>query len=139
LSANRELIGIPNIIFIITGLYFAIVAAIGEGSVYIALGAVLCFVSVGLILEKDWFFSWPWRLATAAFSIVVLLAQLGADFTVSNPSAVVVASILVNGILFILLVGVFLWNAKDLTTREEEEEEEEEEEPERKKKLTYEI
>lgn len=124
-----------------TGLYFGVVAAAGEGSIYTLIGAILCFVSAGLALEKDWFFSWPWRLATAAFSIVVLLTQLGADFTVSNPSAIVVASVIVNGVIFLLVLGVLIWTAKDLTTREgEEEEEKEEEETEsKKKKLTYEI
>ncbi len=67
LSANKELISIPNIIFIVTGLYFVIVAAIGEGSVYTAIGALLCFVSAGLVLVKDMVISWPWRLATADF------------------------------------------------------------------------
>jgi lysylphosphatidylglycerol synthetase-like protein (DUF2156 family) len=139
-SANKELISIPNIIFIVTGLYFVIVAAIGEGSVYTAIGALLCFVSAGLVLVKDMVISWPWRLATAAFSMVILLAQLGSDFTVANLSAAVVASVIVNGVLFILILGVLLWTGKDMTAKEGREEEEEPEEQEsKKKKLTYEI
>ena len=139
-SANKELISIPNIIFIVTGLYFLVVAAIGEGSIYTVAGALLCFISAGLVLARGMLISWPWRLATAAFSIVILLAQLGADFTVSNPSPTVVASVIVNGALFILMLGVLLWTGKDMTAKEGEEEEEEEEEQEsKKKKLTYEI
>jgi membrane protein implicated in regulation of membrane protease activity len=139
-TTTKDLISIPNIIFIVTGLYFLAVAAIGEGSVYSVVGGLLCFISAGLAAEKDWIFSWPWRLATAAFSAVILVVQLGSDFTVSNASAVIVASVLINGVLFLLMVGLLLVTAKDLVTREGEEEEEEEEEPEAKKKrLTYEI
>ncbi len=139
MSAIKDLISIPNIIFLVTGLYFAAVAAIGEGSGYTAVGAVLCFVSVGLALEKEWVFSWPWRLATAAFSELLLLTQIGSDFTVSNASAIIVASVLINGALFVLMLGVLLFTAKDLVTRKVKEKEEEEEPESKKKKLTYEI
>ena len=139
LSASRQLLSVPNIVLIVTGIYFALVAGLREGSPYTAVGAILCFISVGLAFEKDLFFAWPFRLATAAFSIVVLLAQLGSDFTVANPSATIVASALINGILFILVLGVLIWTGKDLTTREKKEEEEEEEPESKKKKLTYEI
>jgi hypothetical protein len=141
LSANKELISIPNIIFIVTGLYFLIVGAAGEGSIYTVVGAILCFLSVGMVFVKDLFFAQPWRLATAAFSAFVLLVQTSVAFTVPNASAVVVASILVNGALFILMLGNVLWISKDMIGgRRETEEEEKEEEPEsKKKKLTYEI
>jgi hypothetical protein len=140
MSANKQLMSLANIVFIITGLYFAIVAAAGEGSAYTGIGALLCFVSAGLALKEDWLISAPWRLATSAFSIVLLIAQLAADFTVNNVSAIVAVSVLINGVLFVLMVGIFLRVGRDLTVREGEEEEEEEEEPEsKKKKLTYEI
>jgi len=142
LSANtRELINIPNIVFLVTGIYFAIVAAAGQASIYVAIAAVFCFIAVGLSFMKDWVFSAPWRLATAAFSIVILLAQLGVDFSVSNASGAVVVSVLLNGALFVLMLGVLLFIGKDLTASEHEEETEEEEETEtpKKKKLTYEI
>jgi len=138
MSASKELLSIPNIVFLVTGVYFAIVAGLNEGSPYAAIGAILCFVAVGLSFEKDLFFAWPWRLATAAFSVFVLLAQLGDDFTVTSASAAAVASGIINGVLFILNLGVLFWTAKDLTTRGEKEEEEEEPES-KKKKLTYEI
>jgi lysylphosphatidylglycerol synthetase-like protein (DUF2156 family) len=137
MSASKELLSIPNIVFLVTGVYFAIVAGLNEGSPYTAIGAVLCFIAVGLSFAKDLFFAAPWRLATTAFSIVVLLAQVAADFTVSNASAAVVASVLINGVLFVLDLGVLIWTAKDMTTREAPEEEEEPEA--KKKKLTYEI
>jgi len=129
----------PNIVFLLAGVYFAAVAAIGEGSGYTAVGAMLCFVSVGLALERGWVFSWPWRLATAAFSEILLLTQVASDFTVSNASATIVASVLINGVLFFLILGVLLFTAKDLVAREGEEKEEEEEQESKKKKLTYEI
>jgi len=140
-NLKEELITIPNLVFLITGVYFAIIAASSEGTVYTAIGAVLCFISVGLVFAQDWSFSGPWRLATAAFSAFVLLVQLAVNFTVSNASAIVVASVLVNGALFLLMLGALLFVAKDfVTARGEEEEEKEEEEPEgKKKKLTYEI
>lgn len=132
---------IPNIVFLVTGIYFIIVAAVGQGSAYVAIGGVLCFIAIGLSFMKDSVFTAPWRIATAAFSIVVLLAQLGADFSVSNASGMVVISVLVNGALFILMLGVLLFIGRDLTASEPEEESEEEEEAEapKKKKLTYEI
>lgn len=139
LSGNNRLLSITNIIILVTGIYFAIVAAAGEGSAYTGIGAILCFVSVGLAFREEWIFSGPWRLATTAFSMVLLLAQSWADFTVANVNAAVVASILINGILFVLMVGAFLRIGRDLTVKEEEEKEEEEEEESKKKKLTYEI
>jgi hypothetical protein len=140
LSAKTNLISFANIVFLVTGIYFAGVAGAGQGSIYTLVGALLCFVSVGLALEKDWFFSEPWRVATAAFSMVILVAQLGADFTVSNLSAAVAVSVLLNGVLFVLIVGVLLFTARDLVRGGEEQEEEEPEEQEsKKKKLTYEI
>ena len=137
MSASKELLTIPNIVFLISGIYFAIVAGLGEGSQYTAVGAILCFIAVGMAFEKDLFFAWPWRLATAAFAIVVLVVQLSNDFSFANVTATVAASIIINGALFILFVGVLLWTGKDMTTREREEEEEEPET--KKKKLTYEI
>jgi hypothetical protein len=137
MSASKQLLSIPNIVLLLTGVYFAIVAGLNEGSPYTAIGAILCFIAVGLSFEKELFFAWPWRLATAAFSILVLLVQIAADFTFVNASASVVASGIINAILFVLDLGVLLWTGKDLTTREREEEEEEPES--KKKKLTYEI
>jgi len=142
LSANKDLLSIPNIVFLVAGVYFALVGAAGEGSIYSIIGAILCFVSAGLAIEKDWVLSAPWRLATAAFSIVVLVVQLAANFSVPNASASVVVSILVNGALFLSMLGVLLLIAKEVTAsgKRSDEDEEEEEEPEsKKKKLTYEI
>jgi hypothetical protein len=142
LSVNaKDLLSASNIVLIITGIYFAAIAGLHEGSIYSIIGTVLCFVAVGLSAINDSFFTAPWRIATVAFSITVLVAQV-----ISNASAltafngVVVASTLINGALVILLLGVLLSSAKEITTREEEEEEpQEEEKKESKKKLTYEI
>jgi hypothetical protein len=138
MSASKQLLSTPNIVFIVTGIYFLIVAGLDEGSPYTVIGAILCFIAVGLSFEKDLFFAWPWRLATAAFSILVLLVQLGSDFTFVNTNAAVVASGFINGILFILDLGVLIWTGKDMTAREKKEEEDEEPES-KKKKLTYQI
>ena len=82
MSASKQLLSIPNIVLIVTGVYFLIVAGINQGSPYTVIGAILCFIAVGLSFEKDLFFAAPWRLATAAFSMFVLLVQLASDFTV---------------------------------------------------------
>jgi len=120
--------------------YFAIVGAAGEGSVYTLIGAILCFASFALTFEKDWVFATPWRLATAAFSIAVLVVQVASDLTVANLSAIIAGSILVNGALFLLMLGVLLSIAREVTASDRESEEDQEEEPEaKKKKLTYEI
>ncbi|MDA4111724.1 MAG: hypothetical protein OK439_04245 [Thaumarchaeota archaeon] len=138
MSASKELVKIPNIIFIVTGIYFALVAGLQEGSTYTAVGAVLCFVAAGLAFEKDWFITAPWRVATAVFCIAVLVTQIAVNATAVNTSSVVVASTIVNGAFFLLVLGVLLSAAKEMITREKPEDQEEEPES-KKKKLTYEI
>ena len=61
--------------FLLAGIYFAAVAALGEGSQYSAIGAIVCFIAVGLVLKKDLLITGPWRTATAAFSLVIFIAQ----------------------------------------------------------------
>ena len=129
---------------LITGVYFAAIAALGQGSPYIAIGTVLCFVAVGMVLVKDWFFVAPWRVATVVFCLVVLATQIASNLVAGQGAGtVIIGSTLLNGAFFILLLGVLLSSAKELTTSEEaerEEEKEEEAEQQRpKKKLTYEI
>jgi MFS superfamily sulfate permease-like transporter len=137
LPASRELVTVPNIIFIITGVYFALVAGLQQGPPYAAIGAVLCFVAVGLSYEKEWFFSAPWRVAAVVFCTAVLVTQLASNFLAVNANGVIVASTIINGVLFLLLLGVLLATAKEMVSREAEEKEEEPET--KKKKLTYEI
>ena len=128
---------VPNIVFIVTGVYFALVAGLQEGSSYSAIGAVLCFVAAGLAFEKDWFFSAPWRVATVVFCLAVLVNQIASNVVAVNANGVIVASTVINGALFVALLGVLLATAKEMVSRETEEEEEEPET--KKKKLTYEI
>ena len=140
MSASKDLVSIPNIVLIVTGVYFAVVAGLQEGSTYTEIGAIICFIAAGLAFEKDLFITGPWRLGTAAFSIVLFLTQLGSDFTAAKAGPAVIASAVINGVLFVLVLGVLLWTAKDMTTREEIKEEAEEiENSKKKKKLTYEI
>ena len=109
-----------------------------QGPSYTAVGAILCFVAAALTYDLEWFFSEPWRVATVVFCLAVLVVQLGSNFLAPNPSGIIVASTIVNGILFVALLGVLLSTAKEMVSREDEEEEEEERET-KKKKLTYEI
>jgi hypothetical protein len=139
LPASRGLLTFSNIVFVITGVYFALVAALQQGPPYAAVGAVLCFVAAALAYELEWFFAGPWRVATVVFCLAVLVTQLGTNFIAVNPSSIIVISSVVNGVLFVALLGVLLTSAKEMVSREDEEEEEEEEAEKKKKKLTYEI
>jgi hypothetical protein len=124
--------------FLIAGIYFAVVAALGEGSQYSAVGALLCFVAIGLAVMKDWPITGPWRTATAAFSFVIFASQVLANaYSTSLSTASVLGSTLINGALMILFVGVLLTTSRDIMRKPEEEEPEEEKKE--TKKLTYEV
>jgi hypothetical protein len=138
-ASRADFLTFSNIVFIVTGVYFALVAALQQGPPYAAVGAVLCFVAAALAYDLEWFFAGPWRVATVVFCLAVLATQLGSNFLAVNPSGIIVASIIVNGILFVALLGVLLSTAKEMVSREDEEEEVEEERETKKKKLTYEI
>ncbi|MDA4131375.1 MAG: hypothetical protein OK457_11445 [Thaumarchaeota archaeon] len=138
MPASKTLLTIPNMMFLITGVYFALVAGLQEGPSLAVVGAILCFVAFGLAYKSEWFFSGPWRVATVVFSLVVLITQLASNFLAPNSNTVLVASTLINGVLFLVLLGVLLSSAKDMIGRKSEEEKEEEPET-KKKKLTYEI
>jgi hypothetical protein len=144
-ASAKDLLSISNIMFLLTGVYFVVIAALGEGSAYIAIGSVLCFVAVGLCTAGELFVVAPWRIATSAFCVLVLLAQVITNAASAQAaSSEMVVSTLINGILFFLMVGVLLSTAKVLTVKEEALEEKEEEEElarkeKKKKKLTYEI
>jgi cytochrome bd-type quinol oxidase subunit 1 len=139
LPASRGLLTFSNIVFIITGVYFALVAGLQQGPPYAAVGALLCFVAAALAYDLEWFFAGPWRVASVVFCLAVLVTQLGTNFLAVNPSSIIVISTIVNVILFVALLGVLLTSAKEMVSREEEEEEEKEESEKKKKKLTYEI
>ncbi len=115
-------------------------AALQQGPAYAAAGAVLCFVAAALAYNLEWLFSAPLRVATVIFCLAILATQLGTNFTATNPSSIIIASTIVNGILFVALLGLLLATAKEMVSRDtEKDEEEEEREAKPKKKLTYEI
>jgi hypothetical protein len=132
----RELISPTNLLFILAGLYFVILAALAESSVYASIGALLCFVAAILSLQKKLFFAGPWRVASAVFVLVLTVSQLMTVSLSGIATSIVVASGLINGAFFILFLGVLLSVAKEVSKKPKEEEEEEKK---GSKKLTYEI
>ena len=123
--------------FLLAAVYFLAVAALGEGSTYAVSGTALCLLAVVANLRKT-VVSDPWRVATASFSLVLFVVQLGADFTSkaqSNPSNI--ASTLINGAFFLLFLGVLLSTTRVMLRKATDEEEEET--PKESKKLTYEV
>jgi hypothetical protein len=133
----KELISPTNILFVIGGLYFLIVAALAESSVYASLGAFVCFVAALLGLRKELFLAGAWRVASAVFVLVLTISQLVTVALSGIASSIVIVSGLVNGLIFILFLGVLLSVAKEISKKAEEEEEEEEKKG--TKKLTYEV
>ncbi|HZW58151.1 MAG TPA: hypothetical protein VFF30_17820 [Nitrososphaerales archaeon] len=141
----RSALAPTNIVFILAGIYFLVIAATNEGSPYSAIATVLCFISAGLDIRKEWFFSSPFRIASSVFVLILLASQLIsiAYAPASTPEAIV--SAVVNGVLFVMFLGVALSCLSDAVKKESEEEKEEEAreaESERKreaKKLTYEV
>lgn len=124
--------------FLLAGIYFVIVAALGEGSQYTAIGAVLCFIAIGLFLKKDLVVTGPWRAATAAFSFVIFAAQVIANvYSKSFSNSYIIGSTLINGAFLILFIGVILTTSREITRKAVEEDVEEEKKE--SKKLTYEV
>jgi cbb3-type cytochrome oxidase subunit 3 len=124
--------------FLLAGIYFVAVAALGEGSRYSVIGAVICFVAVGLAIRKDLFVTGPWRAATAAFATVVFAAQIVANmYSSSFANAYVVGSTLLNGAFLILFLGVVLTTFHEIMRKSKDEEKTEEKKE--SKKLTYEV
>jgi uncharacterized membrane protein len=124
--------------FLIAAIYFIAVAALGEGSAYTVVGAVLCLIAIGLAVGPKLVVASPWRAASAAFCVVIFLAQIMANGH-SNSAANIytVSSTILNGALLILLAGVLLSTSRDMMKKPGEEEEEEEKKP--AKKITYQI
>ncbi|MHB8565892.1 MAG: hypothetical protein ACYC7D_14230 [Nitrososphaerales archaeon] len=139
----RDVISPANIVFLLGGLFFLGVAALNEGSFYSVIASVLCFVSIGLALTGNLFFAGPFRVASAVFVLGLVISQLAADVFIADLGALsAVASILLNGAMFILFLGLTLTSLYPLLkheSKEEEEEEELEDQPKKKKKLTYEV
>jgi hypothetical protein len=136
----REFLSVTNIMFVIAGIYFIAVAALGEGSAYSAIGALLCLVAVVLMLWKDLIVTAPWRTASAAFSLVLFLGQLIANATSTSAATVYsIASTIVNGALFVLFLGVLLSTSREMMRKSTSEEEDQKEEKKETKKLTYQV
>ncbi|MHB2036949.1 MAG: hypothetical protein ACYCPW_09455 [Nitrososphaerales archaeon] len=137
LSAKDFITG-TNVMFLLAGIYFALVAGLGEGSVYSIIGAILCFVAVGLAFNKSMIITGPWRAATAAFSLVMFAAQVIANANSSSLSNLyAVSSILINGAFLILFLGVIFAVTRDIMRKSEAEEPDQEKKE--SKKLTYQI
>ncbi len=116
----------------------AALAGLGESSVYAALGSVLCLLAFILSVKKSWFFTGPWRVASAVFVLVLSASQIVSVSLSTVASSTVLISGIVNGAIFILFLGVLLSAAKEISKKPHEEEEEEEKKKEAKK-LTYQI
>ena len=145
MSVAKNLFDVTNIAYLVAAVYFLVVSALGEATSYSAAAALLCLVSLALALRKEWFFSVPWRVATAAFVLVLFLAQMVAASSQTS-STTSLGSILINGVFLLIFLGVLLSAVHDSIKKEseeEKEEEEKEEEQEKKKheakKLTYEV
>ena len=137
LSAKDFITG-TNVMFLLAAIYFVAVAALGEGSEYSAVGAVLCFLAVGLVVKKDLLITGPWRAATAAFSLVIFAAQIFANvYSSSSANVYLVGSTLINGAFLVLFIGVVLTTSRDIMRKSKEEEPEEEKKE--SKKLTYQV
>ena len=133
----RSIISASNILFLIAGLYFATLAGLGESSVYGLIATIVCFVSIPLGVKKSWFFSGPWRVGAAVFVLVLTVSQLISVAMTATMSAVTIGSGLINGVLFVVFLGVMLATAKDITKSVANEDEDETRKE--SKKITYEI
>ncbi len=122
--SSKPYFAITNIVFLIGGIYFAVLAIAGEATIYSLIPAVLCFISFGLSARLDLFFASPWRVATSVFILVLLIAQeivaASAGFDVVTAS-----SFLINGVLFIIFLGVALSVIREIAKTKSKEEEEE--------------
>lgn len=128
--STRNVLTVTNIVLLIGGVYFLLLAALGQASIYSVIPAALCFISFVLAYRDDLFFSDPFRISTSVFVLILLIAEEYSAFSAFAFNAVTVASIIVNGVLFFLFMGCTLSILRHLAkVREEEMEEEEEEKP----------
>ena len=134
----KNFITATNVMFLLAGIYFAAVAVLGEGSLYSLIGAILCFVAVGLEFKKDLLITGPWRAATASYAFVIFAAQLLANaYSNSFLNVYTVSSTLINSAFLVLFLGVVFSVFRDIMRKSEEEEPEEEKKE--SKKLTYQV
>jgi hypothetical protein len=124
---SRSIFSVANIVFLVGGVYFAALVALGQSSLYSIVPAILCFISFGLALRSDLFFSAPFRLGTTIFVLVLLVAQEFSAFSSSFINLFITATILINGCLFFLYFGCALSVIREIAKVKSEEGEEEEE------------
>lgn len=116
-----RLLTATNIAFIIGGVYFALLVALGETGFFSIVPVIMCFLSFALGVRDQWFFSEPWRLATAVFVLVLLVVQEGANaVVVTGVDLFTIGSIAVNGGVLLVFVGVALSCLRVITRGEEE-------------------
>lgn len=134
----KELLSFSNIMFIVAAIYFLVVSALGEGSFYSTSGTVLCILAVVLVIRKDMYFTAPWRVATSSFTAAMFVSQVIANSYAGGFSSYLIAtSTVVNGILFVLFLGVLLLTAKEMTKQKKEDKPKQEKKS--AQKITYEI
>ena len=124
--------------FLIAGVYFLAVAGLGEGSVYTSVGALLCFVAVALTLKQNLLVTAPWRTASAAFALIIFVAQVIANANSNSSNIYSISSTLLNGAFLLLFAGVLLATSREMM-RKSDSEDDEEEEKKPAKKLTYQV
>jgi hypothetical protein len=120
----RELLTTTDLMFLIAGAYFVILAVLQEASIFTIVPALFCFVAFALGLRKGSIFTGPWRVATSVFALVLFVSQVYANaqnFDLADYISVI--SFLLNSILFILFLGVFLLCLRELSAKKEAEEE----------------
>ena len=124
----RELLTATDFMFLIGGAYFAVLAVLQEASIFTIVPAVFCFVAFAFGLKKGSMFAGPWRVASSVFALVLFISQVFANaqnFHLADYISII--SFLVNGILFILFLGVFLLCLREISAGREAEEETERE------------
>lgn len=108
--------------FLLGGIYFALLAVLSETTIYTTIPAGLCFIAFGLGLKADWLFSSPWRVATAVLVIALTSVQEAANLSVESAGDIyIVSSTLINGIILVLFLGVLLQTLKNVVGRVREE------------------
>lgn len=123
----RSAFTVTNIVFLIGGVYFALVAVLNEATVYTAFLSVLCFVSFIVSLREGLYFAGPWRVASATAVLVLLAGQEVVSFgAASTADFFTAATIVLNGVLFVVFFGVLLSCAREVTKQKTSEEAEEE-------------
>jgi hypothetical protein len=124
---SRDLLSVTNIVFLVGGIYFVALAAAGQATIYSIIPGVFCFLSMAFAARKELIFSSPFRLGTAILVLSLTVAQEISVLSNFVASTIVAVSFVVNGVLFVLFLGVALSVARELMRVKESDEEVEEE------------